>query len=123
MISMRFCATLILSALTASGVRLAAQPTTTFSSSPPPPAPSATSAPVAPGAASPSGAVISSTSGPMIQFESTMFDFGKVSVGEKVRHTYMLTNTGTETLLITNVHPGCHCTTAGDWTHKVEPGK
>jgi hypothetical protein len=59
----------------------------------------------------------------MIQFDNPMYDFGKVAVGEKARHTYFVTNTGNETLQITNVHPGCHCTTAGDWTHKIEPGQ
>jgi hypothetical protein len=102
--SMRFCATLILSAMTAASVRLAAQGT-------PPPSAVAPSAPV------------SAASGPMIQFDNPLYEFGRVPVGEKVHHTYFVTNTGNETLQITNVHPGCHCTTAGDWTHNIEPGK
>jgi Protein of unknown function (DUF1573) len=104
--SMRFCATLILSALTATGVRLAAQTT--------PPPPSSAAPPASPASSAP---------GPIIQVDNVMFDFGKVSIGEKVHHTYIVTNTGDATLSITNVHPGCHCTTAGDWTHKIEPGQ
>jgi len=103
---MRFCATLIVSVLTAGGVRLAAQAT------PPPPPP-----------ASPQAAVASPVSGPIIQCDNPMYDFGKVGIGEKVNHTYIVTNTGTETLQITNVKPGCHCTTARDWTHEIAPGK
>src|SRR5277367_5356478 len=102
--SMRFCATLILAAATATGVRLAAQTTPT-----PPSSVAASTAPASP------------APGPIIQVDNTMFDFGKVTTGEKVRHNYIVTNTGNETLQITNVHPGCHCTTAGDWTHKIEP--
>ena len=26
-------------------------------------------------------------------------------------------------LIINSVQPGCHCTTAGEWTKQVEPGK
>ena len=102
----RFCATLILSAATVTGVCLAADNP--------------------PQAAAPASAIGPATntpfSGPLIQFDNTMHDFGKVSSGQKVRHSYILTNTGTETLTITNVHPGCHCTTAGDWTHSIAPG-
>jgi hypothetical protein len=118
--SMRFCATLILSAMTAAGVRLAAQ-TTPVPTPTPPPAPASATPPAAPAYPGPGPSV--PASGPLIQFDNTMFDFGKVSIGEKVRHSYIVTNTGNDTLQITNVHPGCHCTTAGDWTHKIEPGK
>jgi hypothetical protein len=96
---MRFCAAFVLTILTAVGAAQAAD-------NPPTATPPATP----------------STGGPMITVDSTTYDFGKIQVGEKARHTYLITNTGTEELLITNVHPGCHCTTAGDWTHKIEPG-
>jgi hypothetical protein len=103
--SMRFCVTLILSAMTATGVRLAAQGT---------PAPA--SAPASPAAAAP-------VSGPIIKFDNDIYDFGKAVSGEKVRHTYIVTNTGTEMLQITNVHPGCGCTTTSNWTHDIAPGQ
>src|ERR1700683_2168329 len=103
--SMRFCATLILSAMTATGVRVAAQGTSTPPSIPAP------------------AATVSTASGPIIQFDNEEYDFGKVSSGEKVHHTYIVTNTGDAMLQITNVHPGCGCTTAGTWTHDVAPGK
>jgi hypothetical protein len=102
--SMRFCATLMVSVMIAACIRLAAQVP------PPPQSAPAVAAPVFP------------ASGPVIEFDSPVFDFGKVALGEKVHHTYYVTNTGNETLQISNVHPTCHCTIAGDWTHKVEPG-
>jgi hypothetical protein len=108
--SMRLWATLILSAMTAGSVRLEAQPS-------PPPA----VVPLAP-AAGILAPPATNTSGPMIQFDNVMYDFGKAAAGEKVEHTYIVTNTGDQTLEISNVSPGCHCTTAGAWTHRIEPG-
>lgn len=61
--------------------------------------------------------------GPKIQFASTFYDFGRILSGTVVKHDFVFTNTGDATLEITGVTPGCGCTTVGDWTHKVEPGK
>lgn len=61
--------------------------------------------------------------GPRIQFDSLSYEFGTVRAGTKVRHDFVFTNTGDATLKITGVQPGCHCTTVGEWTHEVEPGK
>src|SRR2546425_11312347 len=63
------------------------------------------------------------TSGPKIQFAGTVFDFGKVTSGEAVRHDFLFTNIGTDTLEIKAVRPGCVCTTAGNWDKQVERGK
>jgi hypothetical protein len=61
--------------------------------------------------------------GPKIQFEKPVYDFEKVKAGEMVKYTFIFTNGGDELLIVTNVQPSCGCTTAGDWTHQVEPGK
>ena len=61
--------------------------------------------------------------GPRARFSETSHNFGKVGTGEVLRHDFVVTNIGTELLEITKVQPGCGCTTAGDWDHKVEPGK
>ena len=58
-----------------------------------------------------------------IQFATPTYDFGKVTAGQPVNYTYIFTNIGTETLQIASVTPSCGCTTAGEWTHSVEPGK
>ena len=63
------------------------------------------------------------TSAPKIEFETNVYNFGKVSAGELVRHDFIFTNTGKATLEITAVRPGCGCTTAGEWDKRVEPGK
>jgi hypothetical protein len=59
----------------------------------------------------------------MIQVDVAEFDFGKAPLGEKVAHTFLVTNTGELPLQISSVRPGCHCTTVGDWTHEIAPGQ
>jgi len=76
--------------------------------------------PQAPG---PATAESTNAVGPKIAFDSIVFDFGKAKEGELVKHTYVFTNIGDQLLEISAVQPSCGCTTAGEWTHKVEPGK
>jgi hypothetical protein len=59
----------------------------------------------------------------MIAFDNRQYDFGRASAGEQVKHIYIVTNTGTATLEISDVHPSCGCTTAGGWTRQVAPGQ
>jgi len=63
------------------------------------------------------------SSGPRIEFATPTYNFGKVNAGELVRHDFVFTNTGGALLEITDVRPGCGCTTAGTWDKRVEPGK
>lgn len=79
-------------------------------------------APTPPTAAPPPGATPAAT-GAKIAFETPTYEFGKAKSGEPIKHTFIFTNIGCETLEINNVRPGCGCTTAGEWTKKVEPGK
>ena len=51
------------------------------------------------------------------------YNFGKVMEGTLVKHTFIVSNAGDQMLDISSVVPGCHCTTAGDWSHHIEPGK
>src|SRR4051812_30773663 len=59
---------------------------------------------------------------PRIQFSETSFNFDKVLPTDSPKHDFVFTNTGQAVLEITAVRPGCGCTTAGAWTHQVEPG-
>jgi hypothetical protein len=61
--------------------------------------------------------------GPRIEFGSTAFDFGRVTSGEAVTHSFVFTNCGKATLEIADVKPACGCTTAGAWDRLVPPGK
>jgi hypothetical protein len=110
----RVCVALVLFNLAAATMRLAAQP------SPPPPLPPA---PAAGGAGENSVKSAEGGAGPLIQFDQKEYNWGKVESGEFVKHVFTVTNTGTQTLEITRVHPSCGCTTAGDWTKRIEPGQ
>jgi hypothetical protein len=61
--------------------------------------------------------------GPKIEFATPVYEFGKIKSGDPVKYTYYFTNSGTETLEISRVQPSCGCTTAGEFTKKVEPGQ
>ena len=112
---------LILSIIAAGTISMRAEP------APPAPAIPAPGAPaVAPATGLPQAAPAvpaTNTGGGKIQFEMPNYDFGKSKAGDPVKYTFVFTNVGTETLEIKNVRPGCGCTTAGEWTKKVEPGK
>jgi hypothetical protein len=58
-------------------------------------------------------------------FATNQYHYGKVIKGTLVKCVFIVSNAGDQTLEISNVKPGCHCTTAGDWSkaHKIEPGK
>ena len=81
------------------------------------PAPASGVAPV------PTGAVSTTNySGARIQFDSAVYDFGKVIAGDQVKHTFYFTNTGVQDLVLSNVHGACGCTVVGDWVRQVKPG-
>ena len=60
---------------------------------------------------------------PGIKFADLVYKFGEVDEGEEVSYTFTFINSGTDTLVITNVKPTCGCTVPGDYTKEVEPGK
>jgi len=61
--------------------------------------------------------------GPLIQCDPTPADLGGLKAGEIVNHTYVITNAGSQTLLITNVVPTCGCTVAKDYARAIGPGR
>jgi hypothetical protein len=71
----------------------------------------------------PAGAGQINSSGPQITFSTTNYNMGTVEVGEVVQFSYFFTNTGTSTLVVSNVTGTCGCTTAGDWTREAAPGQ
>jgi hypothetical protein len=77
----------------------------------------------APSAAPAAAPTAPAPAGPKLQFATPVFDFGKTRAGDPVKHVFYFTNTGDATLELSNVRPGCGCTTTGEWTKKVEPGQ
>jgi hypothetical protein len=68
--------------------------------------------------------VFAQAKGPLITWEKTTFDFGDLSQGDKVEHTFKFKNTGSEPLIITNVQVTCGCTTPKGWARDpIYPGQ
>ena len=65
--------------------------------------------------------------GPVIQFNTESYDFGKSLLGDPIRYTYRVTNAGDAMLEISNVKSTCGCTTVGapssggSWTRQIAP--
>jgi hypothetical protein len=63
------------------------------------------------------------SAGPGIQFETPVFDFGRIIGGQVVSNTFVFTNIGGQLLEIKDVRSSCGCLPAGKWTRQIEPGK
>ena len=62
-------------------------------------------------------------SGPELNLPLDVYDFGKVKLSkDTLVATYYFKNSGTDTLIITNVKPGCGCTVASFPTSPILPG-
>ena len=59
----------------------------------------------------------------VISFKENSIDFGDIVQGEKVEHTFVLTNTGKQPLIISNVAATCGCTVPSWPKEPVAPGK
>jgi hypothetical protein len=76
-----------------------------------------------PGRTPPPATTARNSIGPRIVFDAAVYDFGKLSAGDVANHTFVFTNAGDGLLELTAVQASCGCTTAGEWSRKVEPGK
>lgn len=78
---------------------------------------------VAPNAGSTVATPVSDKPLTSIALSESNFDFGKLKKGDKVEHTYEITNTGTNPLVISEVKPGCGCTAPHFTKDPILPGK
>jgi hypothetical protein len=61
--------------------------------------------------------------GPVLSFDNIVHDFGIIPYNGPGSHIYVITNTGTEPLIIYNCIKGCGCTDV-EWTKEpIFPGK
>jgi len=60
---------------------------------------------------------------PVINWEKTSINLGKIPQGKPVSMTFSFTNTGNAPLILTNVAPGCGCTVADFSKESIAPGK
>ena len=63
-----------------------------------------------------------SESGAVITFKEKSIDFGDIVQGQKVSHTFELTNTGESPLVISNVAATCGCTVPSWPKEPIAPG-
>ena len=54
-------------------------------------------------------------SGPVLVWDKASHDFGEISEGTQVTHTFKFTNKGNEPLILTRVQPSCGCTVPNNW--------
>ncbi|MBN8702111.1 MAG: DUF1573 domain-containing protein [Bacteroidetes bacterium] len=59
---------------------------------------------------------------PVIEFEKSEHDFGKISQGEKVSHSFKFKNTGKADLLIASAQGSCGCTVPTFSDKPIVPG-
>lgn len=61
---------------------------------------------------------------PKIEFKEERYEFGAISKGEVVRHTFEFTNVGNAPFVISNIYGDCGCTVIKDWEKEpIEPGE
>ena len=60
---------------------------------------------------------------PAISVDDDTYEFGSAMEGSFVRHVFVITNTGNETLEISRVHSTCGCTTSALPTKSLAPGQ
>lgn len=63
------------------------------------------------------------TNAPVMNFDKSSYDFGKITRGDKVTYQFKFTNTGKSPLIITSAVASCGCTTPNWPKTPVTPGQ
>lgn len=68
--------------------------------------------------------MIDSENPPVMTFDKEGFDFGTMSIGSTISHTFKFTNTGKSALILFDVKPSCGCTVLKGWPkNPIPPGE
>ena len=67
--------------------------------------------------------VVQNAEGPVIKFEKSVHDFGTVTDGDTVKHSFKFTNIGKKDLLIANAAASCGCTVPSFPKEAIKPGE
>lgn len=67
--------------------------------------------------------IVCAAQAPVITFEKTHHDFGKIGIDRKVTYRFKVVNTGQATLNITRLNPSCGCTSTILSKWSLEPGE
>ncbi len=60
---------------------------------------------------------------PVMNFDKSSYDFGKITRGDKVKYDFKFTNTGKSPLIITSAVASCGCTTPNWPKTPITPGQ
>lgn len=60
---------------------------------------------------------------PLMAFDHTVFDFGKLTTGQTFEHTFTFTNRGNAPLIVSSAVSSCGCTVPAYSNEPVMPGK
>ncbi len=60
---------------------------------------------------------------PAVAFDTTIYDFGRISAGGKVEHNFIISNKGKSDLLIRKVSASCGCTVVQPAKSRIMPGE
>lgn len=82
-----------------------------------------TTAPATPAATQPAQVAVPTGPTTTMEFAESSFDFGTVTDGELVSHTFSFTNTGSEPLIISDAKGSCGCTVPSKPTAPIAPGE
>lgn len=77
---------------------------------------------VAPQAAATTAAPVNNAPS-VLKWKEDSFDFGLIEKGKPVSHDFTFTNTGKQTVLITNVKASCGCTATNYTKTPIKPGE
>lgn len=67
--------------------------------------------------------VVKSGDSTTVEFQETSYDFGDITQGDVIKHTFYFKNTGKKAIVISEVHTSCGCTVADHSTKPIAPGE